>query len=547
VTPGAQRQKTTPLRLWLTLSCGASLGAYEAGAAAGLAIAVRRLDSDEGAEASIDAIGGASAGALVGLFAAHSLLEGLDPVRTLHEAWVERVSLQLLRDPGPNALLSFEELRERLPEVLDPDEPADPADGLALRQRRPIAFHVALTGLRGLTYPIRGLRDDRPVAGATYADWGRFDLEPGGGIEQIAEPAGRSPLDFVLASAASPGGFAPRLLDRRPDEEGYRSRGIDNFPDSGHLWYTDGGLLASQPLGRVIAAARQLHGPEPEARAVHLLIDPRSEAPTGSEQWSDPEQEPTWQEGLSRALAILSEQSLFDDMRRLEKDNSRIDWAERLSEALAPHLGDGAEPALREFLESVGGERRRMRADEPARERDRRDAEEASDRVALLRQALAEVGGLTGKGRVAIDSISPLILGGDDGDGDVESLLAGEFLGDFGGFLNRDLRESDFALGYESALEWLRQALPTLGVDDDAVTAAVEAVEARRPTDHEQVGRGRASLGDLSLADRWQLVRLGLHAARVLGSGAIDLRSRIPDPLGRAIRGARRRLPVARD
>ncbi len=65
-----------PLRLSLTLSGGASLGAYEAGAAAALALAVRHLDQQQGQEASIDAIGGASAGALVAMFTAHALLEG---------------------------------------------------------------------------------------------------------------------------------------------------------------------------------------------------------------------------------------------------------------------------------------------------------------------------------------------------------------------------------------------------------------------------------------------------------------------------------------
>ena len=58
-----------------------------------------------------------------------------------------------------------------------------------------------------------------------------------------------------------------------------------------------------------------------------------------------------------------------------------------------------------------------------------------------------------------------------------------------------------------------------------------------------ETSSGEAELSDLSLADRLQLVRLGAHLARVLGAGALDLRSRIPDPLGRAIEGARERLP----
>jgi hypothetical protein len=122
----------------------------------------------------------------VSFFTAHALLEGLDPEELLHETWVERVTLPLLRGRDSTALLSFDELRKRVPEELAPDGPAraDP-DGIDYRQHRSLSLHVQVTGLRGLTYPIRGLRRNLPVTGATYADWGRFELEPGGGVEQM--------------------------------------------------------------------------------------------------------------------------------------------------------------------------------------------------------------------------------------------------------------------------------------------------------------------------------------------------------------------------
>lgn len=534
-----------PLRFYVTLSGGASLGAYEAGAAAGLAVAARYLDAEGGQETTVDALGGASAGALVSFFTAYALLEGLDPEALLHETWVERVTLPLLRSKDSSALLSFDALREGVPEVLDPEGPARPdPDDIAYRQDRPIALHVQVTGLRGLTYPIRGLRRDAPVAGATYADWGRFELEPGGGAEQMLAPAGRSPFDFVLASAASPGGFAPQLLDRRADADAYEGHGIENFPDSGHLWYTDGGLLGSQPLGRVIAAGRALHGPDKESRGVHVLIDPRSEN-SSLDTWSDPHTDPSWQTGGSRALAILSEQSLFDDMRRIEKDNSRLDWAERLADRLAGELSEKAIASLRDFIAEVDAERAEMRADERHGEPGE-DSESGAEPSDLVHRALCEIGGLVGKERISIDVISPLVLAGGSED-DVGSLLAGEFMGDFGGFLSRDLRASDFALGYESTIAWLRQSLPACEVDDQTVESTLSFVESKRRYDPDEIRSGEAALSDLSLADRLELVRLAAHLARVLGSGALDLRSRIPDGLGRAIERARKRVPSGRD
>ena len=524
----------------MTLSGGASLGAYEAGAAAGLVVAARYLDAEEGQETSFDAMGGASAGALVSFFTAHALLEGLDPEALLHETWVERVTLPLLRASDATALLTFDRLRERVPEVLAADGPgrADP-DGIDYRQSRSLALHVQVTGLRGLTYPIRGLRRDSPVSGATYADWGRFELEPGGGLEQMLEPAGRSPFDFVLASAASPGGFAPQLLDRRPDSELYESHGIENFPESGHLWYTDGGLLGAEPLKRVISDGRALHGAAEACRAVHVLIDPRSQN-VSLDRWSDPDTKPSWQTGASRALAILSQQSLFDDMRRIEEENTRIQWAERLAGVLAEHLDDEAASSVREFVAEVGSEREGMRSSEQHGRRADADAAD-DDLTELLRRALCEIGGLVGKERVSIDVISPLVLA--DGSGDeVGSLLAGEFMGDFGGFLSRELRASDFALGYQSTIAWLDQGLRACELDDEIVSRTVSFVESKRRYDVDEVRSGEAKLSDLSLADRFQLIRLGAHAARVLGAGAIDLRSRIPDALGRTFKRVRDRV-----
>ncbi len=356
-----------PLRLSLTLSGGASLGAYEAGAAAALALAVRHLDDEAGQEASIDAIGGASAGALVAMFTAHALLEGLDPEELLHRAWVERVTLPLLRSGGSKALLSFDELREGLPELLSDRVSGEATDGeIDLRQNRSLALHIQVTGLRGNTYPIRGLRSDQPLKGVTYADWCEFELKPGAGAKQILEPKGHAPLDFVLASAASPGGFAPQLIDRSVDEKSYRRRGIDNFPDSGHLWYSDGGLLGSQPMSRVIAAARSVHGRRDDALAAHLLIDPRSET-AETEVWCDPEADPSWQEGGSRALGVLSQQALFDDLRHIEKVNSRIEWTDRLAEQLDGALGKKADGILREFLAHVEDELEGMRSGEERR------------------------------------------------------------------------------------------------------------------------------------------------------------------------------------
>lgn len=499
-----------PLRLSLTISGGASLGAYEAGAAAALTLAVQRLAQSEDVDASIDAVGGASAGALVALSTAHCLVEGIDPVPVMHEAWVERVSLRELRARDGHAPLDLDRLRDDLPRMLDPRDDQDrPAHRLGARQERPVALHVALTNLPGLTYPIHGLRDE-PVRAMTFVDWAEFELEPGGGIDQLLRPEGRTAIDVVLASAAHPGAFAPRVLDRSGDVEGYRGHGVDSLPESGHLWYTDGGLLQAEPIGRVIASATT-HTSEGENR-VHLLVDPRSEDPSGAGRWTDPDIDPYWHEGLKRSLEILPAQALYDDLRRVESLNEQIEWVDALADELAPALGSDARDALGRALERAG--------DEPPA-----DGEDVGD---TLRRALRAVAGLSGKRPAKVDVISPLLLRDQDGE-HVGDLLAGDLLGDFGGFLSRDLRASDFALGYESAVAWLPEGLARCGVDDGPVERVVAAAEDARIDRLEDVHRGRAGIGDLPLREQAELGKLAAQWVRVLSHAATGGRAAVAE------------------
>ena len=497
------------IRVTLTLSGGASLGAFQAGNAAALLVAFFHLREEEGIDVRVDALGGASAGALVSLMTAHSLLSGADPVKLLSEAWVERVGIETLFQGGGRGPLTFGKVRRTAPDLL-----AAGGDG-GPHQDQPLILNISLTGLQGLTYELEGVRDE-PVIASSYDDWGEFELQPGGGIEQLVEPSGSSPLDFVLASASHPGAFAPRVLDRSGDEDGYRSQGVHSFPESGHLWYTDGGLIQSKPLGRVLSAARRIDDADADVHRLDLMIDPRSEEPSAAKEWSDPDLDADWASGLSRALAILPAQALYDDLRAVERDNRRIRWAEELVEALLPHLDEKAAEKLRPLAERIAAERQKARGAEG----DPRDEpDDDADTAELLKRVLGDIGGLTGKNVVSVDVLSPLILAEETGE-DVPSLLAGELLGDFGGFLAQDLRRSDFALGYETTIAWAKQGLEPCGVDADAAERTVEALKERCPYEWEDVRQGRTGHRDLPWRARLNLARLFARAGRSVIRGS---------------------------
>jgi predicted acylesterase/phospholipase RssA len=495
------------LRICLTLSGGASLGAYQAGASAALLAALECVRDEHGVDVRVDAVGGASAGSIVGLMVAHAVLEGVDGCSLLHEAWVERVGVETLLRGGARGPLSLQRVRAELPDLL-----GDGSRGVA--QRHPLMFHVALTGLRGLTYDIHGLRRDEPVTGVTFADWKDFRLEPGRGLRQLMEPEGSSPLEAVLASASHPGAFAPRVLDRRGDREAYERQGITNFPQSGWLWYSDGGQIQSEPLGRVLAAARAVEGDGPrDGHRLNLLIDPRSEEPSDAEEWSDRDYDATWGHGLSRALTVPPEQALYDDLRRIERDNYRLEWLGRLTEVIDGHVAEQARDGLVALLERITGDRDSLRGGPVSKPADRpHDDAPVSE---LLRRAIEGIGGLRDKQPVAVDVISPLLLA-KHADDRVAEMLAGELLGDFGGFLDRDLRRSDFALGYESTLAWCPDGLAACDLPDAAVQAATEAIEQRRPERWHEVRSGRTEERDLPWRARLRLARILLRAGRAL-------------------------------
>src|SRR5205814_10389556 len=142
------------------------------------------------------------------------------------------------------------------------------------------------------------------VRATTSLDWATFTFTSGQPVGELVERPRASPADVALASAANALAFRPVLLDRSSDEAGYRARGIVNFPPSKHLWYTDGGVLDSEPLTRTLDLVREVdEDSSPDTRRIQLLVHPNpTGAPTGT-AWSDPHDPPTAPPPLPRAAA----------------------------------------------------------------------------------------------------------------------------------------------------------------------------------------------------------------------------------------------------
>jgi predicted acylesterase/phospholipase RssA len=471
--------ETPPLRLSMTLPGSASLGAFQAGAMAGVAVGVLALRRC-GRSVHLDAVGGSSAGAIVSVLATHALLSGRDAPTLLRRAWVDEVDVGLLRSGGRHAPLGFDELRSRFHDFLGDEDrhPRDVHEPLS----SPVTVQIGLTGLLGLTTRV-------PTAGTessalSYADFAEFELTPGSPRDEILEPSGASPLDAMIASASHPGAFAPRVLDRSGRRGDYEARGVTNFPASGRLWYTDGGLVERQPIGRVLAAARRRSG-NAEGTRLHVVVDPRGSGPSGDAEWRDVEDSKSWVAGVRRSLSVLPTQALHDDLRGVASVNRRLDAVRRLADDLGSTVADDHE----------------------------RDE---------LRRRLAEAADVTGKELVNVEMISPLLLATDDRG--VADLLAGDFIGAFGGFLSRRVRRSDYQLGWRAASTWIPDALTRHGCRPDEIEHVHRAMTEHLDDELDEVLVEADGVDALSNRERLQL------AALAAATGYQLFREAVPTP-----------------
>jgi predicted acylesterase/phospholipase RssA len=506
------------LRIGLTISGAIALGAFEGGVLAALLAAAQAANRKRPGALQIDAIAGASAGSITGLLTARVLHRGQDPIDVMFAAWVTTPQLERLVDGGVSPL-SVDATRASAEALLDG------AGHLEVAQYAPIRLQMALGCLRGLDYRI-GRISGPPIPANTYLDWAEWDLD---GTEDAAwhlRPSGT--VDAALASGAHAAAFPPYGLDRSAKEvmDRYEAQHIEHFPDSKYLWYTDGGTIDNEPLGRALDLTEAIDGDAAKgigsASRLHLMITPDPPQPViGDNRWSSPDRRPSWAATGLRAVKLMRSQRLYDDLRRAEKTNSRIEWTRQLEAALLDvvegNRPDG-EAALNDVTERIASQREGLLSSEDVR----REAFPVPDTTmaAALHKAVAAATGLSGKREVAVSVISPRVLPEvADGSTAPRDLLASEVLGHFGGFLDVRLRENDFALGYRCGQEWLDQGgLSAHGLDEEVSGFAVAGTRAARQAWENTAGRawvtglGATKLSDLPFRVRLRTWRLGIHA-----------------------------------
>jgi predicted acylesterase/phospholipase RssA len=507
------------LRLAVTLPGGASLGTFEAGAVCALVTAVQAVNAEASGAAVIDCIAGASAGALTGVLAARVLLAGDDPLPVFRRAWVTEPSLGALLGRGPWAPLTLRQARRVARSVLSA---AAPENGRP-PQGNPIWVDVALGSLRGFSYEIGRSRGRAPIRGTSYIDWGYRQLRPlvaGEKPDAAAEQDWNEIAHAALASAAHPLAFPATRLDREDVRSDYVENGITDLPAETplRLWYTDGGLLENEPLGRCI---KRFMGWDKgcDPRRLVVLVRPRPHQPAGrADRVWGAGRHPRWTETLVRSLDLLATHAVGEDLREVEKVNSRLEWTDRVARSLAGLVerdADQLRDELRPVLAKI--EETKTRLAGPRAHPDR-DALAGDDPATVIRGLLLAASGLDRKHPVdvAVVTTDP-----------AAAPITGEGLLHRGRFLDARGRDRDFATGYWRMVAWMEDGRDFKAKLGDALARrGIDAAKARLP-EPGQGRRARRRASRMSLATRLRLVRLSLRVLRI-GAGDAIVISRRP-------------------
>lgn len=431
---------------WIAIcSNGAvALGAYEAGVLAqAYADCFAMNRRSEKPVAQIDAIAGASAGAVTGVVLAQALVSGASPdslTKRMRDLWIDGLDIRALLGDTKNpsrALFDAKAFVDLAPRVLYSDVEISQLCA-KIESVPPVALWVALTNVDGIAYRIP--MDRSEVVAGLYADYEPVLIENGipyraSPIETLETSGTEVPgtalrwdhevLAAVIASAAFPLAFQSRVLNR--DLRNYPSavrQGPTDSPETYPFNYVDGGVLNNNPIGRAIDAAaylqkRHLH---PNDRRVYLVIEPD---PITEEQARKQLERlasgaaPLGMTPIAEASALVRtyfNSALYQDLATASKVNERI---AKLREVLDQLVASGA-------LHTS-------------------DSDEIFGAAGFAHKQRIDMHRIPAKER--------------------QHPLAGEFAGHFGGFFERRYREYDFAVGCLEARVWFREEFGTFEFD----------------------------------------------------------------------------------
>ncbi|MGI9037811.1 MAG: DUF3376 domain-containing protein [Gemmatimonadota bacterium] len=466
-------------KIALVLGGGVSLGSYIGGAVTELLHALQNNKSSAG-PVRVHVVTGTSSGALNAAMAARTLAVNARLLPWIEKAWVDAADAEHLLNanrPNRGAWLDDSAIEELSRALIAGDPAAE--DGFSPIAGDPLRVGVTLANLYGVRYdmPYGFLNvPERSFGTRDYEDAVSFEFSR---TTKAGDPAWEALRQAALASSAFPFAFPVRSLQRSRGD--YPGATLPGGGDDLSMFYVDGGLFDTAPLG----LAKRLVEKDRDYRSDdwrYILVEPtlRSSQKKGPAELTQSAPGALVDLAADLSRAVLGQGAAEDWVRanrinarlevlsalveRLPELNDRLhdpdevglgrrigELAERVAEmhvAMNPRMnGAGAGDPAGDYLDA---EVARIEVDERYRDTlDSADSRSSRSRLAKLVFLLESAGGLSGKDIMKLYLVAPTERGD----------LAGDFLGNFGGFLNRSWRANDFRAGRRDAHRMLRESL----------------------------------------------------------------------------------------
>lgn len=466
-------------KIALVLGGGVSLGSYIGGAVTELLHALQNNKSSAG-PVRVHVVTGTSSGALNAAMAARTLAVNARLLPWIEKAWVDAADAEHLLNanrPNRGAWLDDSAIEELSRALIAGDPAAE--DGFSPIAGDPLRVGVTLANLYGVRYdmPYGFLNvPERSFGTRDYEDAVSFEFSR---TTKAGDPAWEALRQAALASSAFPFAFPVRSLQRSRAD--YPGATLPAGGDDLSMFYVDGGLFDTAPLG----LAKRLVEKDRDYRSDdwrYILVEPtlRSSQKKGPAELTQSAPGALVDLAADLSRAVLGQGAAEDWVRanrinarlevlsalveRLPELNDRLhdpdevglgrrigELAERVAEmhvAMNPRMnGAGAGDPAGDYLDA---EVARIEVDERYRDTlDSADSRSSRSRLAKLVFLLESAGGLSGKDIMKLYLVAPTERGD----------LAGDFLGNFGGFLNRSWRANDFRAGRRDAHRMLRESL----------------------------------------------------------------------------------------
>ncbi|HSM08504.1 MAG TPA: DUF3376 domain-containing protein [Gemmatimonadota bacterium] len=490
-------------KIALVLGGGVSLGSYIGGAVSELLHAFQNnsLRSDAG-PVRVHVITGTSAGAINAALAARTLAVNADLLPWIERAWVEIAAAEHLLNPDRPDRRGWldDSAMEDLSRALITADPASD-DAFNRVAGDPLRVGLTLANLYGVRYdmPYGFLNvPERSFGTRRHADAVTFEFTRRG--TRADDPDWEALRRAALASSAFPFAFPVRSLVRSRAD--YAGATLPPGGDDLTMWYLDGGLFDTAPLGLAKRLVERESGFRDDDWR-YILVEP-----TLRSSQAEPTSTASAAHSLGELAADLSRavlgQGAAQDWVRANRINARLEVLSALVDRL-PELNDrlhdpdevGLGLKIGELAERVAEMQvaldsrvaGRHAGSDPAGhyldaqleriETDERysavlagtESRAGRSRLAKLVFLLEAAGGLAGKDIMKLYLVAPR---------EAEA-LSGDFLGNFGGFLNRSWRENDFRAGRRDARRMLEESLGDV-VSYDPVGEESYRVEALQPS-----------------------------------------------------------------